>query len=93
MKRIVALLSCLCCFVYISSGCFVLAEQGTVYAVVNNPNAADRLNLRISPDEKAESLGRYFNGVEVHIIEDFGNGWVKVEIGNGGTLKGYMMRK
>ena len=49
--------------------CTARADGGDAYAVVHNPDAADRLNLRAAPNREAESLGRYYNGVEVQILE------------------------
>ena len=61
--------------------------------VVSNPNPADRLHLRVSPSEGATSLGKYYNGTELALLEDLGD-WLKVRIGgNPGGLEGYMLRK
>ena len=43
--------------------CTAWADGGNAYAVVHNPDAADRLNLRAAPNREAESLGKYYNGV------------------------------
>jgi len=72
--------------------CTAWADGGNAYAVVHNPDAADRLNLRAAPNREAESLGRYYNGVEVQILEELNNGWVRVRIGNRGVIEGYMMK-
>lgn len=70
-----------------------LVPQGTT-AVVNNPNPKDRLNLRTSASTSAGSLGKYYNGVTVQILEDNpATGWAKVQIGNRGTATGYMLRQ
>lgn len=61
------------------------------YAWVNNPNSADRLNLRQRPSTSAPSLGKYYNGVQVDILELAKDGWVKVRIGELAT--GYMQAK
>ena len=58
-------------------------------AVVDNPNPADRLNLRIEPSLSSDSLGKYYNGVTVEILKVVNNDWVRVRIGN---VDGYMMR-
>ena len=68
------------------------ADGGNAYAVVHNPDAADRLNLRAAPNKEAESLGKYYNGVGVQILEELNNGWVRVRIGNRGVAEGYMMK-
>ena len=72
--------------------CTARADGGDAYAVVHNPDAADRLNLRAAPNKKAESLGKYYNGVGVQILEELNNGWVRVRIGNRGVAEGYMMK-
>ncbi|MGN0778450.1 MAG: SH3 domain-containing protein [Aristaeellaceae bacterium] len=64
----------------------------TDWAVVNNPNPEDRLHLRIKPDKKATSLGKFYNGTPVHILEERGS-WCRVEIGTDGHLQGWMMKK
>ena len=56
-------------------------------ATVNNPNPADRLNLRTSPSTKASTLGKYYTGVQVELLGAEDKGWIKVKIGN---LVGYM---
>ena len=62
-------------------------------AVVSNPNPADRLNLRESPDASAASLGKYYNGVQVEILASAGDGgadtwkWVRIM---GTDVTGYM---
>ena len=55
-------------------------------AVVKNPNSGDRLNLRAEPTSKSTSLGKYYNGTVVAIL-DKSNDWYKVQIGN---LTGWM---
>jgi len=63
-------------------------------AVVNNPNPADRLNLRAAPSVDAASLGKYYNGVGVELQESPSGGWVKVRIGEGaGKAEGYMQTR
>ena len=59
----------------------------TRWAVVNNPNPADRLNLRCEPSKSSPSLGRYYNRTPVRIRE-YGEEWCRVYIGR---LEGYMM--
>ena len=54
---------------------------------VNNPNPKDRLNLRTSPSSTAASKGKYYNGVQVSVLETLENGWVKAQIG---SQTGYM---
>ena len=59
------------------------------YAVVNNPNPADRLYLRERPDRDSASLGKYYNGTPVKVYQIRGN-WAQVEIGR---QAGWMMKK
>lgn len=59
-------------------------------AVVNNPNPADRLNLRKEASAASDSLCRYYNGTRVAIVENVNAEWAKVKIG---SLTGYMQRK
>lgn len=60
-------------------------------AVVSNPNPQDRLNLREQPSKAAASLGKYYNGVAVHINQNLQNSWAYVTIGSGeGVAQGYM---
>ncbi len=56
------------------------------YAVVNNPVAGQRLNLRTGPSAEADSLGKYDNGTTVSVEERLGV-WYRVSV-NGQT--GYM---
>ncbi|MDR2505542.1 MAG: SH3 domain-containing protein [Oscillospiraceae bacterium] len=105
-KRIITLFLCLIL------ACATLApvRASGVYdlptAVVNNPNPADRLNLRTAPSSGASSLGRYYNGTRVRILEYTNADWVKVWIGpsagvadgnhqdpNMGYIQGYMSRR
>ncbi len=58
------------------------------YALVNNPDPADRLHLRAEPNTSAVSKGKYYNGTPVKIEEDLGD-WVRVTVA--GT-EGYMMK-
>ncbi len=61
------------------------------FALVNNPNPADRLHLRTQPKHSAESTGKYYNGTPVRILKRMGE-WTKVEIGYGFYChQGYMM--
>lgn len=59
----------------------------THWAVVNNPDPADRLNLRCEPNRQSPSLGKYYNRTPVRIRE-YGEEWCRVYIGR---LEGYMM--
>ena len=46
------------------------AMDKTGWAVVNNPNPADRLHLRVSPERGATSLGKFYNGTPVQVLEE-----------------------
>lgn len=59
----------------------------TTYALVNNPNPKDRLNLRAAANTGSASLGRYYNGTEVKVLEK-GATWSRVEVQG---KAGYMM--
>jgi uncharacterized protein YgiM (DUF1202 family) len=75
------------------SVCFHLpaarAQAVSASAWVHNPNHADRLNLRAAPSVLSQSLGKYYNGVEVVVLDASDPAWVYVRIG--GT-QGWMMR-
>lgn len=58
-------------------------------AYVNNPDPTDRLNLRAEPSADANSLGKYYNGVEVLVLGDAGNGYWHVQVNCTKTV-GYM---
>ncbi len=65
----------------------------SAYALVNNPNPADRLHLRAKPDKGAHSYGKFYNRTPVLVLER-GEMWTKVRLGRGGAaLTGYMMTK
>ena len=68
------------------------AKQGidqTSCAVVNSLNPEDHLHLRTRPDRKADSLGKYYNGSFVLVLEEKGD-WVKADIGG---IQGWMMKE
>lgn len=65
--------------------------DGLETAVVHNPDLSDRLHLREQPKVSSQSLGKYYNGVVVAILEDYSDSeWMKVQIG---SLVGYMQTK
>ncbi len=57
------------------------------WALVTNPNPDDRLNLRAQPDKKSASLGKYYSGAPVRILENRGE-WARVDILG---VEGWMM--
>lgn len=64
--------------------------------VVANPDYRDRLNLREKPSTNAESMGRYFNGVQVEIWWEENEEWCYVRVGQAvdeESVEGYMMKK
>ena len=62
------------------------------WAVVNNPDPKDRLRMRTEPKKGAQSLGKFYNGTPVQVIEELGD-WCYVRIGLDGHLEGYMMTR
>ena len=66
------------------------------YAVVNNPDPGDCLNLREHPWPEAESAGKYYNGTLVRLVAEYETSpdWVEVEIGHDrGAAFGFMMKR
>lgn len=57
---------------------------------VNNPDPKERLHLRSKPSMKAQSLGKYYNGVVATVLTGEENGWIHVRIG---SQTGYMQAK
>ena len=59
-------------------------------AIVNNPLVSDRLHLRQQPSQNARSLGRYYNGTVVTLLDNFSgrNTWTHVDVCG---VQGYMM--
>ena len=67
-----------------------LAQLDTTgWAVVNNPDRADRLHLRASPDQEAASHGKYYNRTPVQ-IRKYGKDWCAVTVCG---VEGYMMTR
>lgn len=61
------------------------------WAVVNNPDPADRLHLRVSADRDSASLGKFYSGTPVQVLSR-GDKWCRVSVGLGeGALTGWMM--
>lgn len=66
------------------------AYQATVQAVVNNPDSAERLNLRSRPDKDASAHGKYYSNTPVEILGNIGG--YSLVIVNGSDW-GYMQTK
>ena len=111
MTRIWVIIVALC--LAASAVCPALAEELSEYdgeadtagylAVVANPKLSDRLNLRETPDSKSKSLGRFYSGTPVYVIERTpvwdkeGREWAHVDmLANfeaGADLSGYMLKE
>ena len=61
------------------------------WAVVRNPDPADRLHLRVRPDRSAESLGKFYNGTPLRVLGQEGE-WTRVALGTDGQ-EGWMMTR
>jgi len=94
MKRLIAIL------LLLLVPCAALADgtrypSGT-YAVVNNSDPNDCLNLREHPWMESEAVGKYYNGTLVRLVAEYETSpdWVEVEIGSGrGGAFGFMMKR
>lgn len=64
----------------------------TDLAVVCNPDPNDRLHLRTKPSREADSLGKFWNGTPVRVLNER-DGWCQVVIGTDGRLTGWMLKK
>lgn len=73
-----------------------VSASAEIRIVRNDPRCWDeRLNLRAEPNKAAQSLGRYYTGVRVNVLDETGE-WSRVRIasGTGGTrVEGYMMSR
>ncbi len=62
-------------------------------ALVSTPQLADQLHLRAAPEDAADSLGAYYNGTSVTILDDKDPYWARVRIGvPPGSAEGYMRK-
>ena len=61
-------------------------------AVVNNGSDPDsRLNLRQEASTQSRSLGSFYTGTQVEVVEDTGDGWAQVTLGGSvNSVSGYM---
>ncbi len=86
MKKLLATLTVLA---LLAAAPAALGEEETPY--INNPNPKDRLHLRSAPSRSAQSLGKYYNGAMIEVLDASIPGWVKVRVGGEpGALTGYM---
>lgn len=67
----------------------VAAIDSSRWAVTSSPDPFDRVHLRASPNQNAESLGSYYNSTPV-CIRQYGETWCAVSIG---SLEGWMMTR
>jgi uncharacterized protein YgiM (DUF1202 family) len=94
VKKLFVLMLCLAVIVSFPVLGFAMNDG----AVVNNPNPQDRLHLRVEPNTSSASLGKYYNGTPVTIVEYRSDGWVKVVVGypvgpDYADYTGYMLEK
>lgn len=64
------------------------SENSIRFAVVSNPDPADRLNLRTKPSTSAISLGKFYNGTPVTVLGTQGE-WAYVELYK--DFRGFML--
>lgn len=103
MKRTTKFLSALLALCCLLSCIPAQAEAFTPYeAVIANPLVADRLNIREKPDAEAASLGRFYSGTPVYVMDETadqeGNVWAYVQVGYGewddpAVVRGYARRE
>ena len=63
------------------------------YAMVVNPNPADRLHLRERADKRSRSQGKYYTGTAVGVMAQDGD-WMQVTFGDWNSwVHGYMMKR
>ena len=63
----------------------------SAWAVVCNPDPEDRLHLRPEAGNRDKSLGKFYNGTPVRVLESKGD-WCRVKTGADGP-EGWMMKK
>jgi len=66
----------------------LVSEAEGYRAVIANPSAADRLNLRKKPDAASTSLGRFYSGTPITVVREEDE-WAYVTLGD---LQGYVMK-
>lgn len=95
MRRFASVLLCLLLLPVVALADGTRFPEDT-WAVVNNPNAADCLNLREHPWQDSTSLGKYYNGTQVLLVAEYADSpdWVYVQVGQGaGSAEGFMMKR
>ena len=75
--------------VFVKPNAALPRADGSGYAMVKNPDPADRLHLRTEPTKSAASLGKYYTGTPVKVIRVQGD-WVQVDVFG---RQGWMMKK
>lgn len=76
-----------------ASGEKAAAQMDTAgWAAVMNPDPEDRLHLRSEPGKNGDSLGKFYNGTPLRVLEEKGD-WARVRVGMGDCLEGWMMRE
>ena len=63
--------------------------DGKTYGMVISDDPRNRLNLRTAPDRSSPSLGKYFSGTQLEILEEQGD-WYRVCID---FQEGWVMKK
>jgi SH3-like domain-containing protein len=92
MRRLITIVVLCCTLIALAASTHAEFIAGDI-AYVKNPNRGERLNLRSDPSTNSVSLGKYYTGTMVHIIEVRGE-WAKVTIEWGGhPVMGYMATK
>ncbi|MEG0494448.1 MAG: SH3 domain-containing protein [Clostridia bacterium] len=61
------------------------------WAIVKNPTSTNGSHLRVSPNADSESLGKFYHGTPLQVVEQKGD-WTKVAVGLDG-LSGWMMTR
>lgn len=88
MRRVVLMMALMLLLLPVSST-VVCAENLFSTAVIDGLDA-DRVHLRREPSQSAASLGLFFTGTEVTLLDSGDEAWAQVQIG---SQQGYMMKK
>lgn len=93
MKRAVVFGLVLICSLLVF-GCCAAEESGAaITALLNASDGAECVIVRSAPSAQAESMGAYYSGTAVQLVEDLSNGWMRVRIGNVGIIDGYVTKE